>query len=31
MLEGLDQVDLATSEGKEIMSILLGLDKFCTK
>ena len=31
MLEGLDQVDLATNEGKEIMSILLGLDKFCTK
>jgi hypothetical protein len=31
MVEGLDQVDLTSSEGKEIMSILLELDKFCTK
>jgi len=31
MVEGLDQVDLTSSEGREIMSILLGLDKLCTK
>ena len=31
MVGGLDQVDLTSSEGKEIMSILLGLDKLCTK
>jgi uncharacterized protein YdeI (BOF family) len=31
MIEGLDQVDLTSSEGKEFMSILSGLDKFCAK
>jgi hypothetical protein len=31
MIDGLDQVDLTSSEGKEIMSILSGLDKPCTK
>jgi hypothetical protein len=31
MMEGLDQVDLTSSEGKEFMSILSGLDKLCTK
>jgi hypothetical protein len=31
MIEGLDQVDLTSSEGKEFMSILSELDKRCTK
>jgi hypothetical protein len=31
MIEGLEQVDPNSSEGREIMSILLGLDKRCTK
>jgi len=31
MVEGLDQVDLTSTEGKEIMSILLELDKLCTQ
>ena len=31
VIEGLDQVDLTSSEGKELMSILSGLDKLCTK
>jgi hypothetical protein len=31
MIDGLDLVDLTSSEGKEIMSILSGLDKLCTK
>ena len=31
MIEGLEQVDLTSSEGKELMSILSGLDKLCTK
>jgi hypothetical protein len=31
MMEGLDQVDLTSSEGKEFMSILSGLDKLCAK
>jgi len=31
MIEGLDQVDLTSSEGKEFMSILSGLDKLCAK
>jgi hypothetical protein len=31
MVEGLEQVDLTSSEGKEFMSILSGLDKLCTK
>jgi type I site-specific restriction endonuclease len=31
MAEGLDQVDLTSSEGKELMSILLELDKLCTR
>ena len=31
MIAGLDQVDLTSSEGKEFMSILSGLDKLCTK
>ena len=31
VIEGLDQVDLTSSEGKEFMSILSGLDKLCTK
>ena len=30
MIEGLEQVDLTSSEGKELMSILSGLDKLCT-
>ena len=31
VIEGLDQVDLTSSEGKEFMSILSGLDELCTK
>ena len=31
MAEGLEEVDLTSSEGKEIMSILLELDKLCTR
>jgi hypothetical protein len=31
MVEGLEEVDLTSSEGKEIMSILSGLDKLCSK
>jgi hypothetical protein len=31
MIDGLDRVDLTSSEGKEIMSILSGLDKLCAK
>jgi hypothetical protein len=31
VIEGLDQVDLTSSEAKEFMSILSGLDKLCTK
>jgi len=31
MVEGLEQVDLTSSQGKEFMSILSGLDKLCTK
>ena len=31
MIEGLDQVDLTSSEGKELLSILSELDKSCTK
>ena len=31
MIEGLEEVDLTSSEGKEIMSILSGLDKLCSK
>ena len=31
VIEGLDQVDLTSSDGKEFMSILSGLDKLCTK
>jgi hypothetical protein len=31
MIEGLEEVDLTSSEGKEFMSILSGLDKLCTK
>jgi hypothetical protein len=31
MIEGLEQVDLTSSEGKEFLSILSGLDKLCTK
>ena len=31
VIEGLDQVDLTSSEGKEFISILSGLDKLCTK
>jgi hypothetical protein len=31
MVEGLEEVDLTSSAGKEIMSILSGLDKLCTK
>jgi hypothetical protein len=31
MAEGLEQVDLTSSEGKEFLSILLELDKLCTR
>ena len=31
MIQGLEEVDLTSSEGKEFMSILSGLDKLCTK
>jgi hypothetical protein len=31
MIDGLDQVDPNSSEAKELISILSGLDKFCTK
>src|SRR5262249_14413718 len=31
VIEGLDQVDLTSSEGKELLSILSELDKSCTK
>ena len=31
VIEGLDQVDLTSSEGKEFMSILSELDNSCTK
>ena len=31
MIEGLEQVDLTSGEGKEFLSILSGLDKLCTK
>jgi hypothetical protein len=31
MVEGLEEVDLTSTEGKEIMSTLLELDKRCTK
>ena len=31
MIEGLVQVDLTSSEGKELLSILSELDKSCTK
>jgi hypothetical protein len=31
MIEGLDQVDPNSSEGKEFISIFSGLDKLCTK
>jgi hypothetical protein len=31
MIEGLEEVDLTSSEGKELMSILSALDKLCTR
>ena len=31
MIEGLDQVDLTSGDGKELLSILSGLDKLCSK
>jgi hypothetical protein len=31
MVERLEEVDLTSSEGKEFMSILSGLDKLCAK
>ena len=31
MIGGLEEIDLTSSEGKEFMSILSGLDKLCTK
>jgi hypothetical protein len=31
LMDGLEQVDLKTSEAKELMSILSELDKRCTK
>ena len=31
MIEGLEEVDQTSSEGKELMSILSGLDKLCTR
>jgi len=31
MADGMDQVDLTSSEGKEFLSILSGLNKLCTK
>ena len=31
MIEGLEQVDLTSGEGKEFLSILSGLDKLCAK
>jgi hypothetical protein len=31
MIEGLEEVDLTSSEGKEFMAILSGLDKLCTR
>jgi ABC-type transporter Mla subunit MlaD len=31
MIEGLEEVDLTSNEGKELMSILSGLDKPCTR
>ena len=31
MIEGLEEVDLTSGEGKEFLSILSGLDKLCTK
>ena len=31
MVEGLEEVDLTSTEGKELMSTLLELDKLCTK
>jgi hypothetical protein len=31
MANGMDQVDLTSSEGKEFLSILSGLNKLCTK
>jgi type I site-specific restriction endonuclease len=31
MAKGLEEVDLTSSEGKELMSILLELDKLCTR
>jgi hypothetical protein len=31
MVQGLEEVDLTSSEGKEFLSILSGLDKLCTK
>ena len=31
VIEGMDQVDLTSSEGKELLSILSELDKSCTK
>ena len=31
MIEGLEQVDLTSGEGREFLSILSGLDKLCTK
>jgi len=31
MIEGLEQVDLTSGEGKEFLSILSGLDKLCSK
>ena len=31
MIEGLEQVDLTSGDGKEFLSILSALDKLCTK
>jgi hypothetical protein len=31
LMDGLDQVDPNSSEGKEFISLLSGLDKLCTK
>jgi hypothetical protein len=31
MIEGLEEVDLTSSEGKELMSKLSALDKLCTR
>jgi hypothetical protein len=31
MMDGMDQVDSNSSEGKELVSVLSGLDKLCSK